>query len=1616
MKIANKFNKNARQRCKLGNASGNITYLILALMVVLLILFAINNYKKVSVGKAYEVALKGEDAGKEVEISLLANMPAPVLLNIDAPVKKALFDFHGSAFELNISLGSNTLYFGNGNLSDKVFVINSFEGINEKEMQTPDSISIQIPKGASVARAFLKVEEKANDSDFAGEITGNVVDETSNYTNASGDAAIINETAAGNQTPSLEPLNESANIENATQGNTTTNTTSEANETASLNLTNQTNLINESKVQITAVTINGRKISLGKVDISEFINTDCEDASCKISLQFDSDPKTELLLSGLEISYTLKVKDFSAQINGFCKSYPCYAIINITSARDGALTLSDFDIVTEPVKSQQKYETENNVFVMEDDGTLALNSKDPAILTKKFYDEHPDKDIYDFIGFHFKNGVLGGATYSYKVKDSAQQGDFGGKVGDFTSLPNGSIANRTEIFGSKSRLLGGYVDSFVFNEQWVDEVEVNNDPISAIDDFYFGLLFHELTHYWGVALPEELKEALVYDGTNFLQSHWEFFTGSWVSVRPTTRLKFIESNDSKLPYKIEIDCSSEPKQHDFDLYSMGLKSENEVVEKLVVTNNSGQIPGFIICDTAIEVPDNFIRKAFTIHDVIKALGQRVPSEKASQKNFSIAFVMVVPKGETLDKKQVDALNWIADKFPVAWYKSTDKRSILNNIAPIDLNPPSISEVKTSAKDSSIRVEWLTNEPATSFVIYTQQNADTNSIFYADSMKNPPEYSTMHKVIIQSSEFTPILPDSSYGVKIISIDENYNLASFDAGIVKTQKLSDTSKNQSCKTSLDCPVYNKCEDGMCVDFCGKKTDEGGGGGGGGGKGNSPASLDSGIIAKLTKMGYSVAGNADLSGFTVKTSDNKIMFSSKTQTHTFDQSFDSFILTDEKGNKANVQKTSGGARNSAANKDSYIIELKEKPLVEAKAEIEKKFLQDYKKESNPKNIRERVIEELKSQGQRLTQARQKAMEEIEKASPKVKIINSYKNVFNGFSADIPQEKVSEIKLLPSVKNVHKNEEVKIVLEESVNQIDADEIWKLTDKHGNNITGEGIKIAIIDTGVDYKHKDLGGCFGKDCKVAGGYDFINKDDDPMDDLGHGTHVAAAAAGDGTLKGVAPKAKIYAYKALDSSGSGSFSDIISAIERAVDPNEDGDFSDHLNIISMSLGGFGDPDDALSKAVDNAVDAGVVVTVAAGNSGPGIGTIGSPGTARKAITVGAVDKCDSIAEFSSRGPVSWDKGVLLKPDLTAPGVSICAAEWDSWLSEKRCKDDRHIAIAGTSMATPHVAGAAALLLQENRDWTPEVVKSALMSTASDLDLKPIEQGTGRIDVLKAIKAQVATMPASISFEIGPGNGTHKETVTVKNLLNDVINVELEIEELKDDKGNQHDFASLSASKLTIDVNSSQSFDFIVGQGEEGTFTGKISIKNKKEEYIVPFIFERLSRLTVKAVASGYEQKLKPGFMIHNEDLSFVKSASNGFDFEGDNFTFKVPGGTYTAYAIGEFGSVFEYILSEMVDVPKSSESELELSFAKARPFTVKAESLDAKPLKLYQWSKGFNAYNDNKLVSNFHHDPLIGNQSIYLSNKPNNKIDTDIVVYFQGVPAREEDIKLSLVAK
>jgi len=363
------------------------------------------------------------------------------------------------------------------------------------------------------------------------------------------------------------------------------------------------------------------------------------------------------------------------------------------------------------------------------------------------------------------------------------------------------------------------------------------------------------------------------------------------------------------------------------------------------------------------------------------------------------------------------------------------------------------------------------------------------------------------------------------------------------------------------------------------------------------------------------------------------------------------------------------------------------------------------------------------------------------------------AYYKLFNGVSIKIPKVLLSGIASFDYVKKIHPDNKVKIDLKDSVPLIKADSVWT-----NYNDEGDSVIVAILDTGIDYLNPALGGGFGPGYKVIGGYDFANKDADPMDDHWHGTHVSGIVAANGdSIKGVAPKALLLAVKVIKSDGNGSDSDVLSGIEYSVDPNGDNNYDDKVDVINMSLGGTGSPDDPLCTAINNAVELGVVCCVASGNDG-GYNTVNSPGMAEKAITVGASDKSDKIGYLSSRGPNR--KNYYIKPEILAPGIGIVS----TYLHNATAAAD------GTSMAAPHVAGVCALIKHKHKDWTPEMIKSAIMTSSKDLGLDVMTQGAGRVDALKTMAVSSFVYPSQLNFGMDMGSEAQwlkSDTVIITN---------------------------------------------------------------------------------------------------------------------------------------------------------------------------------------------------------------------------------------------------------
>ncbi|GGE81912.1 S8 family serine peptidase [Priestia taiwanensis] len=513
------------------------------------------------------------------------------------------------------------------------------------------------------------------------------------------------------------------------------------------------------------------------------------------------------------------------------------------------------------------------------------------------------------------------------------------------------------------------------------------------------------------------------------------------------------------------------------------------------------------------------------------------------------------------------------------------------------------------------------------------------------------------------------------------------------------------------------------------------------------------------------------------------------------------------------------------------------------------------------------------------------QSVREEINERYPDIHIRYVYKHSFYGISVKGKSSSLQHVQRIQGVKSVIPVQVYKMKLDESVPFIMGNEQKRLFHR-GKEVTGKGVKVGVIDTGIDYTHPDL------KQNYRGGYDTIDFDNNPMETTKkqgvptfHGTHVAGIIAANGKIKGVAPEAEIYAYRALGPGGIGTTESVIAAIDKAIE--------DKVDILNLSLGNeVNGPDWPTTKALERAISKGIVAVTASGNSGPKKWSIGSPGTSSHAISVGAslppmdipyvqlqatkrkIDiipmqgskewkltgeeriifgglgdkrkmrwirnkvvllergritftekaknaeragakavlisnnipgvligkiqekvnipivsityedgqwlkrqlkkqrgnlvtrhrhEVDRLAPFSSRGPVtvSWE----IKPDIVAPGVAI-----------KSTIPGGYKSLQGTSMASPHVAGAIALLKEVHPTWKAEQYKAALMNNAKVLQKKNgdlyhlYEQGAGRIQVREALQATTLIYPSSISLGImrREGHVMKKELyVTVQN---------------------------------------------------------------------------------------------------------------------------------------------------------------------------------------------------------------------------------------------------------
>lgn len=345
----------------------------------------------------------------------------------------------------------------------------------------------------------------------------------------------------------------------------------------------------------------------------------------------------------------------------------------------------------------------------------------------------------------------------------------------------------------------------------------------------------------------------------------------------------------------------------------------------------------------------------------------------------------------------------------------------------------------------------------------------------------------------------------------------------------------------------------------------------------------------------------------------------------------------------------------------------------------------------------------------------------------------------------ADQPQARTLSSGPYTGIDKIWLDRPIEPALDESVPRIGAPTAWQ------QGLDGSGVTVAVLDTGIDTDHPDLAH------NVVTARNFT--DSDTTDDrAGHGTHVASTIAGsgaasDGQYTGVAPGVELINAKVIGDGGTGTTADMIEAMEWVAQQGAD--------IVNMSIGVRGDYSDGTdpgSLAVDALTEQyDVLFVISAGNDGPRESTVTTPATANLALTVANVDKQGQIAESSSRGPRAGDRA--LKPDISAPGVHIGAARADGTaLCQLTCTqpgdgpiDDYYTSASGTSMAAPHVTGAAALVAHKYPELDAMQLKAWLMQTATENDeLSIYAEGAGEVNVPRALDEPLLAAPASVGF--------------------------------------------------------------------------------------------------------------------------------------------------------------------------------------------------------------------------------------------------------------------------
>lgn len=483
------------------------------------------------------------------------------------------------------------------------------------------------------------------------------------------------------------------------------------------------------------------------------------------------------------------------------------------------------------------------------------------------------------------------------------------------------------------------------------------------------------------------------------------------------------------------------------------------------------------------------------------------------------------------------------------------------------------------------------------------------------------------------------------------------------------------------------------------------------------------------------------------------------------------------------------------------------------------------------------------------------------------------------------------NKTRVTTTVERVSLDRKVKAQLDQSVTQIGAPAAWQ------RGLTGKGVKVAVLDTGIDPTHPDVQG------RIAAAENFTATED-AVDHNGHGTHVASTAAGNGAAsggkyKGVAPEATLLNGKVLDDDGNGDFSGIIAGMEWAA--------AQGAAVINMSLGGGpSDGTDDLSQAVNQlSRSTGTLFVIAAGNCFmPGPFQVSSPAAADDALAVGNLQRDGSLNRSSCRGPRKGD--AALKPEISAPGTDIVAAR-AAGTNLGEPVGDNYTTLSGTSMASPHVAGTAALVAQANPTWKAAQLKARLISTADPQPGSRVdEQGAGRVD------ADQATDP-SITVDIGelelgvlrwpyPATDPVSRELTYQNPTGTPITLSLAATM---DPANAA--PELSASQLVVPANGEAKVTVTADRAAAGTgtFSGRITATAAGADPIVTTIGWYAEAELYDLAFTGINHDGSPAngdVVVSRLDGEPLDIGPFGLPMRNGKATVRVPPGKYEATTI------------------------------------------------------------------------------------------------------------------